>query len=132
MAFFLFATRGVEPGAVGEHTAVLAFAAFEWTRNANEFRFDCVAGGANNGIAVTAHVDEGKVRRQVGVRLGASRREVTAPGVLKTRAHSMVKQHVHGGLRGAIVRCLTNVESAKRVVCGQEVLEGFDQTGRRD
>lgn len=122
----------MKPGAIGKRAAVLAIAAFERTRDTNEFRFNSIGSGTNNGIAVSTHVDEREMGRQVGIRLCASCSDVAGLGIFETRAHAVTKQHVHGWLRAVIVRRLANVVCAKRKIRWQDVLQGFRQSGRRN
>jgi hypothetical protein len=105
-----FPKNNAKSSAIVEPTSILAVAAFEWTRNANEFGFDGVACDANNRVAVATHVDKRKVWRQGGVGQGARLGDVAALRILETCPHSVPKQHVNGWLRAVIARSLSEVK----------------------
>ncbi len=65
---FAFAPEiGCVAGSIGEGTSIWTLAAFDGTRDTDEFCLECFAGGADHRVAVAAHVYEGKMRRQVRI-----------------------------------------------------------------
>jgi hypothetical protein len=54
---------GTMLNAIKQRSSVGPEVTLERARNANKFAFDAVARDANDGIAMTAHIDKGNVRR---------------------------------------------------------------------
>ena len=75
---------------VGKGAAIFGGRAFDWARNANEFGLEGGAGSADDGIPVSAHVHEGKVRRQITIGQGSGSRDIAAVLVFKARPDAML------------------------------------------
>ena len=53
---------------VPQRAAVVSLGSFERARNTDELALDGIARDPDRGVAVAADVDEGKVRREIGIR----------------------------------------------------------------
>jgi len=123
---------GAVSRAVKKGTAVGAVAALDRARNTDKLGFEKFAGDANDGVAVSAHINEGKMRRErrVGERAGFG--DITALCVFEAGLHAVAKQQVYSGLRPGIGWALAHEQRAERMIFREIVFEGFHQSGSGD
>ena len=83
---------GTIANAIEQWPSISTIAVLERSRDANEFRFEIVAGDANHCVTVTSHIHEGKVWRQI--RVGQSPRfaDVATSRILQARPDAVPKQ----------------------------------------
>ena len=92
--FAIFPESGARFNAIAESASIGTVAAFERARNADEFRFDKFAGSVNHRVAMTPHVDERNVRRQVGIGKRSGLRDIAGLQVFETRPHPVPHEQI--------------------------------------
>lgn len=92
----------MEAGAVEDGAAVGSEGALERAGDADELGFEGGTGGADDGIAVSTHVDEGGVGGEGRVRQGARFGEVAGFLVFEAGADAVAQEEVDGGLRTGV------------------------------
>src|SRR5581483_7091471 len=95
---------------------------FERPRNANEFGLQRIRRRANHGVAMSAHIDEGNVGRQIGIRQLASFRGIAAASVLQAGSNAVLQEQVES----------LNVQRTQRMVLREGVFPSFEPSRSRN
>jgi hypothetical protein len=130
--FPAFPKAGSGPDAVADSASIRAVTTLQRARNADEFSLKEFTRGMDHRVAVSSHVDEGNVRRQIGIGYRPRFRDISAPRIFETGPHSMPHEQVDGRLRSAIHRPLSNIQRSQGMVLRQDVFQRFDQPRCRD
>src|SRR5580700_1913302 len=72
------------------------------------------------------------MRSELRIRELARLGNIAAPRILQAGTHSVTKQQVQGRLRARIIRSLSNIKRAQRMILRQLVLQCFDHSRSRD